>query len=158
MTGDNKKQFDDAFLSAFSSYEDIRIMLDYINIDLNSFSNSRRNLSEVVADVRDYGERNNGLDKIISGALEHVPGNSKLQNLAKELNIKAIKRISAVNKTDIPFVKRLFWSRAKKQKFLLEKMGSFESNEIEYIIKDLSFYIPLNYCAEDREGKGEESI
>jgi hypothetical protein len=81
MTGSEKQQFDEAFLSAFNSYAQLQRMLDYIDIDLNSFSNSMRSMPDIVADIRDYGVRQNYLDKIIAGALDEVPGNLKLKAL-----------------------------------------------------------------------------
>ena len=81
MNGKQKRQFDKAFLSAFNSYSALKQMLDYIDIDLDSFSNSSRNLNEVILNIREYGEQNDSIFEIIEGALEEVPKNKALKKL-----------------------------------------------------------------------------
>lgn len=88
MTGKQKKQFDKAFLSAFNSYSSLNQILDYIDIDLDSFSNSSRNLNEVILNIRDYGEQHNSLFKIIEAALDEVPENVDLNKLITKFAAK----------------------------------------------------------------------
>ena len=85
MSGKQKRQFDEAFLSAFSSYTEIERMLDYIDIDLNTFSNPLRTLPEVVKDLRNYATKQNKLSEIIQGALAEVPGNPQLKQLSQTI-------------------------------------------------------------------------
>ena len=81
MTGNEKKQFDKAFNSAFNTYSELKKTLAYIDIDLDSFSNEKRNLNDIIQNIRDYGEQNNIISKIADAALEEVSGNILLKEL-----------------------------------------------------------------------------
>ena len=95
MTGKQKKQFEEAFLSAFRNYSQLERMLSFIDIDLNSFSNSMKSMIDIVQDICNYGEENNKIKEILTGALEEVPGNIKLNEFFEnsltnksEINVK----------------------------------------------------------------------
>lgn len=85
LSGKQKRQFDEAFLSAFGSYAEMERMLDYIDIDLNTFSNPLRTLPDVVKDLRNYATKHNKLAEIIQGALAEVPGNIQLKQLSQTI-------------------------------------------------------------------------
>ncbi len=91
-----KQQFDEALKSAFGSFSELEQMFDYnLDTELNEITTNRSNMNEIVKDIRKWAEKHDKIREVIEGALEEVPGNTKLKVFKKnwltqksEINVK----------------------------------------------------------------------
>jgi hypothetical protein len=90
MTGYQKRQFEEAFLSAFNSYSELeRIFSFELDVDLKNLSNPNKTMPDVILDIIKWAESHNKIQEVINAALNKVPGNIKLIELINSMNTTA---------------------------------------------------------------------
>ena len=81
------KQINEALCSAFPNKTELEMMVVYeLNINLNQIA-SGGNLKETVHKLIIHYQASNQLDKLIDGALEHIPNNPQLKAIQEKLKI-----------------------------------------------------------------------
>ena len=82
LTGEQRKQWRAAFISAFPQQPDLELMLeDELDESLNQITQGRPNYELAVRDLLRWAEAQGKLPDLLTGALSSNPGNPKLQEL-----------------------------------------------------------------------------
>jgi hypothetical protein len=82
LTGEQRKQWRAAFISAFPQQPDLELMLeDELDESLNQITQGQPNYELAVRDLLRWAEAQGKLPDLLTGALSSNPGNPKLQEL-----------------------------------------------------------------------------
>jgi hypothetical protein len=85
LTGEQRKQWRAAFISAFPRQPDLELMLeDELDESLNQITQGQPNYELAVRDLLRWAEAQGKLKDLLAGALRANPGNPKLQELASQ--------------------------------------------------------------------------